>query len=58
MIPKKLPFDPNLLDRMYTKMQYAKDFNVSRPTIDKRIKKGELLCFEIKGTQIILSNAA
>lgn len=58
MIPKKLPFDPELIKRMYTKTQYAKDFGVSRPTIDKRIKKGELLSFEIQGTEIILSSAA
>jgi hypothetical protein len=55
---KNLPFDPELLKRMYTKSEYCRAYNVSRPTLDKRIKTGEIMAFEIKGADVVLAKAA
>lgn len=38
----------------YTKSRYAKDYSVSRPTVDKMIKDGDLKTIEVKGTTLIV----
>lgn len=55
---KNLPFDPALTKQMYTKSEFCRAYNVSRPTLDKRIKDGQILCFPIKGADIVLAPAA
>ncbi len=55
---KSVPFDPALLNRMYTKTEYAKDFGITRRTLDKRISRGEVETIPIRGTTIVLAPAA
>lgn len=55
---KKLHIDPTLQSRMYSKSKYAKDFGISRATLDKRIKAGEVETILIKGATIVLAAAA
>ena len=47
----KIKLDPN---KTYTKSEYSKIFSISRPTIDRMIKDGELKTLKVKGTVLIL----
>lgn len=38
----------------YTKTEYAKAYNISRPTIDSKIKSKEIKSIQIKGATLIL----
>jgi DNA-binding Xre family transcriptional regulator len=51
----KQQIDPTLHARMYTKSKYAKDFGISRGTLDNRIKRGEIETIEVKGGTIVLA---
>lgn len=42
-------------ERTYTKTEYAKAYNISRPTIDLKIKSKEIKSVEINGATIILA---
>jgi len=42
-------------EQTYTKGEYAKAYNISRPTIDKKIKNKEIDTVKIKGGLIILA---
>lgn len=42
-------------NKTYTKSEYARAYNVSRPTIDSMIKSKELHAIEVKGTTLILA---
>lgn len=42
-------------EQTYTKGEYAKAYNISRPTIDKKIKNKEIETVKIKGGLIILA---
>lgn len=42
-------------NQTYTKTEYAKAYNVSRPTIDKKIESKEIKSIEIKGATIIIA---
>ena len=55
---RKLPFDPALVARMFTKSEYAKAYNLDRKTLDKRIRDGEIIAIPIKGGTVVLANAA
>lgn len=55
---QKLPFDPSLLNRMYTKSKYAETYNIDRKTLDKRIRDGEIQTLPIKGGIVVLAAAA
>ena len=55
---KKLPFDPAILARMFTKSEYAKAYNLDRKTLDKRIKDGDIIAIPIRGGTVVLANAA
>lgn len=39
----------------YTKTEYAKAYNVSRPTVDAKIKSKEIKSVEINGATIIIA---
>lgn len=39
--------------KTYTKSEYAKAYNVSRPTLDKKIESKEIEFTEINGTTLI-----
>jgi len=39
--------------KTYTKSEYAKNFNISRPTIDKKIETKEIEFTEVNGTVLI-----
>ena len=41
--------------KTYTKSEYARAYNVSRPKIDDMIKTKELTSIEVKGTTLILA---
>lgn len=41
-------------ERTYTKMMYSKQFDISRPTIDKYIKEGKIKTLNIKGAVLII----
>lgn len=41
--------------KTYTKSEYARAYNMSRPTIDSLIKSKELTAIEVKGTTLILA---
>lgn len=47
----KIKLDP---EKTYTKSEYSKTFNVSRPTIDKMIKDNQLKVLKVKGTVLIV----
>ena len=41
--------------KTYTKTEYAKAYNVSRPTIDKKITTKEITSVKIKGATLIIA---
>ena len=43
-------------NKLYTKTEYSKVFDISRPTIDKRIKLKEIKSLKIKGAVLIISD--
>lgn len=43
------------VNKTYTKSEYAKAYNISRPTIDKWIEDKTLKVIEVKGTTLILA---
>lgn len=47
---KEITINPK---KTYTKSEYAKNFNISRPTIDKKIETKELHAVEVNGTVLI-----
>ncbi len=49
---KEILIDPT---KTYTKSEYARAYQVSRPTIDKQISSKDLIAVEIKGTTLILA---
>tara|TARA_R110000765_G_scaffold334538_2_gene424925 strand:- start:126 stop:284 length:159 start_codon:yes stop_codon:yes gene_type:complete len=42
-------------DKLYTKSEYSKVYNISRPTIDKRIKSNDLKSLKVKGAVLIIA---
>ncbi len=44
------------LRKLYTKTEYAKAFNLSRPTIDRMIVEGRLKVATIKGTTLVIAD--
>lgn len=51
MIPdKEVIINPK---KTYTKSAYAKAYDVSRPTIDKKIETKEILAIEVNGVTLI-----
>lgn len=42
-------------DQTYTKTEYAKAYNISRPTIDLRIKNKQIKTVEINGATLIIA---
>lgn len=40
-------------DKLFTKSEYAKVYQISRPTIDKYIKEGTLKTMTVKGAVLI-----
>jgi hypothetical protein len=55
---KKHTLDPTLQGRLYSKSRYAKDFGMSRATLDNRIKRGDIEVIEVKGAIIVLAAPA
>lgn len=43
-------------DKLYTKSAYAKEFGLSRVTLDKRIKDKEIRSIKINGAIIVVKN--
>ena len=41
--------------RLYTKSEYAKDFGMTRVTIDKHIKEKKIKAVKINGTTLIIA---
>jgi len=39
----------------YTKSEYAKAYQISRPTVDSKIKSKEIKAVEVNGTTLILA---
>lgn len=39
--------------KTYTKSEYAKAYNISRPTVDKKIETKEILATEVNGVTLI-----
>jgi hypothetical protein len=39
----------------YTKSEYAKAYQISRPTVDSKIKSKEIKSVEVNGTTLILA---
>lgn len=39
--------------KTYTKSEYAKAYNISRPTVDKKIETKEIISVEVNGTTLI-----
>lgn len=42
-------------DSTYTKSEYSKAYDISRPTIDKKIESKEIKAVKIKGAILILA---
>ena len=42
-------------ERLFTKLEYSKQYNISRPTIDKKIKEKLLKTLKVKGTVLIMA---
>jgi DNA-binding XRE family transcriptional regulator len=42
-------------EKLYTKSEYAKAYNISRPTINKKIESKELTSVKIKGAILIVA---
>ena len=40
-------------DKLYTKSEYCREFGISRPTLDKKIREGEVKVMKINGTILI-----
>lgn len=49
---KEITINPG---KTYTKMEYSKAYNVSRPKIDEMIKTKELKSVQVKGTTLIIA---
>lgn len=49
---KELTIDPK---RLYTKTEYAKAYQISRPTIDKQIEDRILQTMKVNGTILIVA---
>lgn len=49
---KEIVIDPG---KTYTKSEYAKAYQISRPTIDKMIEDKTLSVIEVKGTTLIIA---
>jgi len=43
-------------EKTYTKSEYARVYNISRPKIDEMIKFKELRTIKVKGTTLILAS--
>ena len=43
-------------DKLYTKSEYSKEYNVHRNTIDKKIKNKELATMQVKGVTLIIAS--
>lgn len=43
-------------DHIYTKSEYAKTYNISRVTVDRRILDKTLKSLKVKGTTLIIAN--
>jgi len=44
----------NVIDKsLYTKMEYCRTFNISRPTLDKRIREKEIRIVKVNGATLI-----
>lgn len=44
----------NIVDKtLYTKTEYCKAFNISRPTLDKRIREKEVKIVKVHGAILI-----
>lgn len=41
--------------KTYTKTEYSKAYNISRPKIDEMIKTKELKSIQVKGTTLIIA---
>lgn len=48
----KIQINPN---KVYTKMEYSKNFDISRPTIDKFIELKKIKTLKIKGALLIIA---
>jgi len=49
---QKIVIEP---EKVYTKSEYSKAYNVSRPTINKQIQTKELKSVKIKGAVLIIA---
>ena len=42
-------------DKVYTKTEYAKAYNISRPTLNKKIQTKEVKSLKVKGAILIIA---
>lgn len=42
-------------DKVYTKSEYAKAYNISRPTLNKKILSREIKSIKIKGCILVIA---
>lgn len=49
---QKITIDPN---KVYTKMEYSKAYDISRPTLNKKIQNKEVNSIQVRGAILIIA---